>query len=720
MEAGAQELGQLDSPRHTELIVHESERAEIVVSTPEKSVNILTRECFQEFREHFAILKAKPGIKTLVIYSKKPGVFFAGADLNEIYAMKSKDEAFSLVQEVQDLFNELESLPQVTVAAIDGICMGGGLELALACNYRVCSNSPKTKLALPEVMLGVLPGAGGTQRLPKVLPLLEAIKMITSGAAVDSRKALKIGLVSDVMPSERMLEIVREKLKDGSYKRWDRKQKFSESLLRMKPVRSFIFSQAKKQILAKTKGFYPAPLKALSVVERTASTDLKTGLSIEAAGFVELATGPVAKNLMGIFFADEELKKTRGVGAHEAPDFKPKKIDRVGVLGAGIMGGGISAVAAKRGIQVRVKDISEESLGTALKTANDLFKRDFQRRKIDLAEFQKRKFRISTSLEWQGFRQMPLVIEAVVEKMEVKVQVLKELEALLSPDAVIASNTSSLSISQMAAQLKNPQRMVGLHFFNPVPIMPLVEVVRAEQSSPEAVMQTLAFARALGKKAIVVKDRPGFLINRILMPYLIEASHLRQDGYSVLQVDKAATRFGMPMGPFRLLDEIGLDTAAKVADTIASAFPHMKVLPLIHELAKKGYLGKKNGKGFYEYDAKGKSKGVRSDFSTAPQDPSAATDSLIQDRLILPMLTEASMALEEGVVETIQEVDFGLIYGIGFPPFHGGLLKWVSSEGERNILDRFNVIHNATKGRLMVAKDLVQRVKSEQAYYPSA
>jgi 3-hydroxyacyl-CoA dehydrogenase/enoyl-CoA hydratase/3-hydroxybutyryl-CoA epimerase len=719
MEAGIRDEHQGDtrSQKITRLEIREGEHAEIVINTPGKKVNVLTRECFAELHDHFAILKAKPQIKSLLIYSSKEGNFFAGADIEEILHMKTKEEAFSMIQQVQDLFDELDELPQLTVAAIHGACMGGGLELSLACDYRVCSTSEKTKMALPEVMIGVLPGAGGTQRLPRLIPFLESVKMITSGAAVDARKAVKLGLVDDAIPEERMLEVCRRKIRDGSFHRILRKRALFDRLLEWSPLRKMICSQARKQILAKTKGFYPAPLKALEVIEKTYGGELKAGLLVEARGFVELAISKEAKNLMGLFFNTEELKKSRGVPSAEAKDFQPAKVTEIGVLGAGIMGGGIAAVASKRGISVRLKDVSQVSIETALKTAQKLFDRDLQKRKIERSEFEKRRFRISSTTDWTGFRHLPLVIEAVVEKMEIKKQVLRELEALVSKDCLIASNTSSLSISEMASVLKKPERMVGLHFFNPVPLMPLVEVVRAEQSSAEAVVQAVSFAKALGKTVIVVKDRPGFLINRILMPFLIEAGHLRQDGYSIEQVDRAATLFGMPMGPFRLLDEIGLDTGAKVADTISSAYPHMKVLPMIHDMVKKDYLGKKNSQGFYEYDARGKEKGVRQEFVSSALDPSDATTKIIQDRLILPMVTEAVMALEEGIIESPRDLDLGLIYGIGFPPFRGGLLKWVSEEGERSILDRFHVIHNATKGRLVIPKELSHRAKSETSYY---
>lgn len=701
----------------TRLEIKDGEHAELVINSPGKKVNVLTRECFEELHDHFAILKAKPQIKSLLIYSTKPDNFFAGADIEEIMAMKTKEEAFSLIQRVQDLFDELDDLPQLTVVAIHGACMGGGLELSLACDYRVCSRSDKTKLGLPEVKIGVLPGAGGTQRLPRLVPFLEAVKIITSGSPVDARKAQKIGLVDDVIPEERMLEITRRKIRDGAFQKIKRERKLLDRLLTIPFLRSLLCSQVRKQILAKTQGFYPSFTKALEVMERTYGGELKPGLLVEANAFVELALTPQAKNLMGIFFGTEELKKNRGVGPQEAVDFKPARIEQIGVIGAGIMGGGIAAVAAKRGMQVRLKDVAMPSIQTALLTAQKLFDRDLKKKKISSSEFNKRRFRITSSTEWTGYSQFPLVIEAVVEKMEVKKQVLQELESLLPENAVIASNTSSLRISEMASVLKRPERMIGLHFFNPVPVMPLLEVVRADQSSPEAVVQGVAFGKALGKTVIVVRDRPGFLINRILMPFLIEAGHLRQDGYSVEQVDKAAKAFGMPMGPFRLLDEIGLDTAAKVADTISSAYPHMKVLPMIHDMVKKDYLGKKNSMGFYHYDARGKEKGVRAEFSSAAMDPSEATTQLIQDRLILPMVTEAVMALEEGVVGSMRELDLGLIYGIGFPPFKGGLLKWVSDTGEREILDRFHVIHNVTKGRLILPKDLTQRAKSNTAFY---
>lgn len=698
----------------------EGAHAEIIFDTPGSKPNVLTRPVFEQLHDHFAILKAKSEIKSLLIYSKKPGMFLAGADIEEIRSMKAKEEALNLVQTVQDLFQELAELPQVTMVAIDGPCMGGGLELSLACRYRVCSESPKTKLGLPEVQLGVLPGAGGTQRLPRVVSLPDAITMITSGAPVVPRKALKMGLVDDVMPSETMIEICRERLRSGSFRPKAPKTPLMTKLLSSPLGKTLVFSQARKAILSKTKGAYPAPLRALDVIEKTYGSELKSGLVFEAQAFAELAVTPISKNLIGIFFASEELKKEKGVSPSELGDFKEKKLPSLGVLGAGIMGGGIAAVASKKGISVRIKDIQHESLQTALGEAHRLFQRDLKKKKVEKAEHVKRMYRLMPSLKWDGFEHLPIVIEAVVENMDVKKKVLADLEARLSKEAIIASNTSSLSISEMAASLKHPERVVGMHFFNPVPLMPLVEVIRGEQSSPKAVAQTVAFGKQLGKTVIVVKDRPGFLVNRILMPFLIECGHLKADGYSIEQIDRAAVKFGMPMGPFRLLDEIGLDTAAKVAKVIAGAFPHMKVLPLIDEMVEKGYLGRKNNKGFYHYDKNGKATGVRSEFQGRSHPDDEGSRQSLQDRLILPMVTEAVMALDEGIVQSVRDLDMGLIFGIGFPPYRGGLLKWVSQTGERQILDRMNIIHNATKGRLIVPEALKQRVAHKQSYYPES
>jgi 3-hydroxyacyl-CoA dehydrogenase/enoyl-CoA hydratase/3-hydroxybutyryl-CoA epimerase len=692
--------------------------AEIIIHTPNEKINKLDRRAFEELYHHLGFLKNKGEvIKTVLIWSDKPEMFLAGADINEIQAMKEPKEALDLVEKAQEVFQALAELPQVTMVAIDGPCMGGGTELALACQYRICSDSQSTKIGLPEVQLGVLPGAGGTQRLPRIVGLVESIKMITSGAPVDSKKALKIGLVSDVVPRENLIEFARKTLKERHYTRYIPRDSLMQKFMEFGPMKKIIFKKSREEIIRQSKGFYPAPLKALDVIEKTFYGDIRAGLKIEAQAFAELAITPVCKNLINLFFATEELKKDRGVHATEAVDFKPKKLMSTAVLGAGIMGGGIAAVASGKGISVRMKDVSSDSLLNGMRTAKSLFDKELKRKKIDKAEFNKRLYRISPTLEMTGFQNLPIVIEAVVERMEVKKAVLKELDELLPANAIIASNTSSLSISEMASVCKDPTRVVGMHFFNPVPKMPLVEVVRADKTSPEVVAQTVAFGRQLGKTVIVVRDRPGFLINRILMPFLIECGHLKQDGYSIMQIDRAATMFGMPMGPFRLLDEIGLDTGTKVASVIASAFPHMKVLPMLDEMVKNNYLGRKNGRGFYVYDDAGKVLGVRDEFKSDPKDPSATTDEMLQDRLILPMVAEAVMALDEGIVQTVRDLDLGLIFGIGFPPFRGGLLKWVSDVGERAILDRMNAIHNATKGRLIVPSTFTARVQQGQRFY---
>lgn len=697
----------------------ERDHAEICIHTPNEKVNKLTRGAFLELHEHIVFLKAKASeIKTLLIYSNKPDMFLAGADINEIESMTRREEALALVEKAQEVFQELSELPQVTCVAINGPCMGGGTELALACQYRLASDGDATKLGLPEVQIGVLPGAGGTQRLPRLVGLVNALTIITSGAPVDAKKALKMQLVDDVIPAENLLSYARRFLKDQLYTKLHRRESLMNTLIEATPLKKIIFSKARAQIIEKTKGQYPAPLKALEVVENTfRKTTIQEGLKIEAQGFADLAITPICKNLIGLFFGSEELKKERGVGPMEAADFKPAKFQRLGVLGAGIMGGGIAAVASAKGVSVRMKDVAHESILHGLKTANDLFSKDFKRKKINKAEYKKRIYRISPTLQWTGFDHLPIVIEAVVEKMEIKKSVIQELEKHLPDYAIIASNTSSLSVSEMATVSKRPGQIVGMHFFNPVPLMPLVEVVRAEKTDPKTVVQTVAFGRQLGKTVIVVKDRPGFLINRILMPFLNECGHLREDGYSIAQVDRAATAFGMPMGPFRLMDEIGFDTGAKVADVIANAYPHMKVLPLIKDLVAKGYLGKKNNRGFYVYDPKGKALQVRQEFQSDPKDAGEATDQMIQDRLILPMVTEAVMSLDEGIVSTVRDLDLGLIYGIGFPPFKGGLLKWVSATGEEKILDRMNQLHHQSKGRIIVPNGLTTRVQQHQHFW---
>lgn len=702
-------------------LVVDKDHAELIIHTPGIKINKLDRKAFTELNEHIHFLKAKAKeIKTVLIWSDKKDMFLAGADIEEIQSMTKPEQALEMVENVQAIFQELAELPQITLAAIHGPCLGGGLELSLACDYRICSDSEKTKIGLPEIQLGVIPGAGGTQRLPRVVGLVQGITMITSAQPVDSRKALKIGLVSDVVPEENLIQYCRELLQTKKYSKFETKTSFLQGVVEHTPLKKIVFNKARKTIEAKTKGHYPAPLRALDVIEKTFNKEIKFGLQTEAQVFAELAVTPTAKNLINLFFNMEALKKERGVGAMEAPNFKPEKIQEIGVLGAGIMGGGIAAVASKKGIGVRLKDISHESILTALSTAQKLFDRDLSKRKIKKAEWNKRRYRIQPTTEWNGFKHLPFVIEAVVENMDIKKKVLAELQSKLPEGAIIASNTSSLSISEMAATLKYPDKVVGMHFFNPVPMMPLVEVIRGEQTSPETIVQTVALGRQMGKTVIVVKDRPGFLINRILMPYLIECAHLQQEGFSISQIDKVATRFGMPMGPFRLLDEVGLDTGAKVAKVIAGAFPHMQVTNAIDEMVEKGYLGKKNGKGFYVYDAKGKSKGVRPEFKSAPKNPGGSTDQLLVDRLILPMVAEAIMTLDEGIVESARELDLGLIFGIGFPPFRGGLLKWVSDEGERKILDRLNAIHNATKGRVPVPESLKTRAQNQHSFYPKA
>ncbi len=700
----------------------DGEHAEVILDTPGEKVNKLTRETWTELQEVIGFIRAKSDvIRSVIFRSGKLDSFLAGADITTIEVMKTVDEALGLIEKAQEVFQELAELPQMTVAVIDGACMGGGTELALACKYRIISDSPSTRLGLPEVQLGVLPGAGGTQRLPRLIGIPAALEMMTSGAPVNPSKALKIGLVHDIIPKEYLLDFARQFVRGKDKLRKTKKASLMgramQTLIPLKPVRAIVIGQAKKMILSKSKGFYPAPIAIVDVVDQTTGLSVRDGLKVEARAFAQLAVSPIAKNLIQLFFASEQLKKERGVGPVEAAGFQAEKLKNIGVVGAGIMGGGIAAVAASKGISVRMKDIQHESILNGLKTAGALFEKEFKRKKITKAEYLKRVYAITPTIEFTGFKRIPFVVEAVIEKMEIKKALIDQLETLVSPKAIIASNTSSLSISEMASQAKYPERIVGMHFFNPVPKMPLVEVIRAEKTSPEVVVQTVALAKQMGKTVIVVKDRPGFLVNRVLMPFLIECAHLYAEGFSIAQIDEAATRFGMPMGPFRLLDEIGLDTAAKVAKVIAGAFPHLVVLPLVDELVQSGNFGRKTGKGFYQYDSQGKPIAVRGEFSREPKNPSAETDKHLTDRLILPMVTEAVMALDEGIVGTVRDLDLGLIFGIGFPPFRGGLLRWVSTEGEQAILDRMYRLNQATRGRLIVPQSYLSRVQNGQKFY---
>ena len=571
-----------------------------------EKVNKFTAQVMAQLDAALDPLATNQAIKAVVILSGKPDSFIVGADVNELAAIKDIDDAREKAQAGQQLFNKIAALEMPTFAVIHGPCMGGGLEMSLACDYRLATDHPKTSIALPEVNLGIIPGWGGTQRLPKLIGLPQALTMIMAGKPVNGRKAYRIGLadalVNEAFIEEQAVRFVDTVLKSkGKRKVLNRRKAVQPLAMRLlekvPPGRNLIFRMSAKQAIKRTKGHYPAPLEALEVIRQTYSMPLTEGLAIEAAVFSRLSPSAVSRNLVWIFQASQRAKKTH-TGSAKSP---PQAIHHSAVVGAGVMGGGIAWALSNKGLTVRLKDIGWDAITKGTATAAGMFRAMVKRRKMTQGQMDLAMHRISPTTDYSGFDGADLVVEAIVEDMAIKKKVLQEIESQVKPDALICTNTSSLSVTEMASGLKRPKRFVGLHFFNPVNRMPLVEVIPGEKTSPKTIVAAVALARQLGKTPVVVGNCAGFLVNRILLPYVNESVRMFEEGVDMERIDRLIEQFGMPLGPLALADEVGLDVGLKVAQVLEKAFGSRMHTPQLLDTAVKNgdMLGKKTGKGFY-------------------------------------------------------------------------------------------------------------------------
>jgi 3-hydroxyacyl-CoA dehydrogenase/enoyl-CoA hydratase/3-hydroxybutyryl-CoA epimerase len=650
----------------------------LTLDLPGEKVNTLSRAVLAEFLLLLPELEARPpDIRAVVLRSGKPDTFIAGADIRDFLKIRSAFEGETLSRGGQAILDRLERLPLPVVAAIHGACLGGGLETVLACRYRVASDDPHTVLGLPEVKLGLLPGAGGTQRLPRVAGLATALDLILSGRSLKASRALAAGLVDEVVPAPILLDVAKARataLADATLLPARRGIRWQEKLLR--PV---LFRKARRSVRARTDGHYPAPLKAIDVVRDGTAMALAEGLKLEAQAFGELSASDVSRALVSLFFATQDVKKDPGYPEGTLP----REVRKLGVLGAGLMGAGIGGAAADAGIPVRLKDTNAETLGRGLRHAREVLEERRRRGSLTALELQQRIDRISPSLDYSGFRRADLVIEAVFEDLEVKRRVLQETEGATGDECVFASNTSALPIGEIARGARRPSRVLGMHFFSPVHRMPLVEVAVTAETDAWAAATAVAFGRRLGKHVIVVRDGPGFYTTRALAPYLAEGCRLLEEGARIEDVDRALVAFGFPVGPLALLDEVGIDVAAKVARFLHERFgPRLAPPPSMARLIEDSRLGRKNRRGFYRYDGDRKrpdetvyallpAGGGRRDWDARE----------IQERLVFALLNEAAHCLQDGVLRSPRDGDVGAIFGLGFPPFLGGPFRYLDLLG---------------------------------------
>ncbi|WP_447555934.1 fatty acid oxidation complex subunit alpha FadB [Vreelandella sp. EE22] len=654
----------------------------------DESINKLSSAVIKELGEAVSALGSESGLKGLVIGSGKD-VFIVGADITEFHSLfdKGEDYLVEMNLKVHDIFNAIEDLPFPTVAALNGLALGGGCEVLLACDFRVMSE--KGKMGLPETKLGILPGWGGCVRLPRIIGADNAIEWIAGGTENRPDAALKVGAVDAVVAHEQLQTAALDMLDRANTGELDYQSRRDEKKgpLQLNAIEQMMaFETAKGFVAGKAGPHYPAPIEAIKVIQKGAGEERGRAQAIEAKAFAKLAMSSVAYNLVGLFLNDQVVKKK--AGQYEK---KAQPVKQTAVLGAGIMGGGIAYQSASKGTPIIMKDIKPEAIELGLKEARKLFGKQVERKKLTNEQMAEKLTNIRPTLSYGDFENVDLVVEAVVENPKVKEGVLAEVEKNVSENTILTSNTSTISINRLAQNLQRPENFCGMHFFNPVHRMPLVEVIRGEKTSDEAVAATVAYARAMGKTPIVVNDCPGFLVNRVLFPYFGGFSFLVEQGADFQHVDKVMEKFGWPMGPAYLLDVVGMDTAVHANEVMAEGFPDRMAREgktAIQAMYENDRLGQKNAKGFYAYeeDKKGKPKKVSDDQAYAlikdvTKEQKEFSDDDIIARMMTPLCLETVRCLEDGIVDTPAEADMALIYGIGFPPFRGGALRYIDAMG---------------------------------------
>jgi 3-hydroxyacyl-CoA dehydrogenase/enoyl-CoA hydratase/3-hydroxybutyryl-CoA epimerase len=625
----------------------------LTLDVKDSSANVLGYEVLNELDHILTDLEASTPAGLIIRSGKKNGFIF-GADVKEFVGIESADKATELASRGQGLFLRLEKLSCPTVAVIHGQCLGGGTELALACNHRVMRDDAGTRIGLPEVRLGINPGFGGTIRLPRLIGAMAAMDLMLTGRTVPGKLARRMGLADEVVPERHLLHAAEALLQ----KRPRHKPALWKRLLAAPGVRKLVANTMRKQVKAKANpDHYPAPYRIIDLWQRRSSYEK------EARSLGELLTGRTSRNLVRVFLLSEELKRKGRTAEHN--------IKHVHVVGAGVMGGDIAVWAAHKGFTVTLQDRSTEAIGRAVKRAHDFYKKKYRR---DERQIESAMDRLMPDPHGYGLGHADLVVEAIIEDEAIKQSVFKDIESKVSKECLLATNTSSIPLEIIGKALKDPSRLVGLHFFNPVSKMQLVEIVRGEQTSDEALARARAFTASVERLPLDVKSSPGFLVNRILMPYLIEAMLLHQEGVALTEIDKAAVDFGMPMGPIFLADTVGLDICLSVAQELAEPL-NIPVPDGLKAMVEAGKLGKKSGEGFYKYN-----KGQ-------PVKPSVGKPSgvPVSERLILRLLNEAMACLREGVVDSVDAIDAGMVYGTGFAPFLGGPMHYASSMGAAGI-----------------------------------
>jgi len=638
-------LQPLESVKHFRLDTDADHIAWLTFDSPNSAANVWNEQTLREFNICLDVVSKNTALKALVIRSAKEKITIAGADLKAVrHASVRKLEA--LIDLGQKTFNHLAELPLRKIALIHGACLGGGLEMALACDVRIASDSEHTRLGLPETQIGLIPAWGGSTRLPQMLGLPAALDLIVTGRQFKARQAKKLGLVDEIVPREHLEEAARQ---------WSTRTSLPLHSNRYYVPRWFIAHRARKAVLAKTRGLYLAPLRAIEVATRAPFLPLPKAMELEKHTILDLALTPETERLIDLFFRNEEATKKPWPGGVALP------VNDVAVIGAGVMGAGIAHWIASKGKHVLMQDISTESLARGLGRIHDLLSEGVKRKSISHRDLRDTLDRLTPDHTRAPLLRYPLVIEAATEDMALKKKIFADLAARSAPDAILATNTSALSVAELAAAVPHPERVIGLHFFNPVHRMPLVEIITTAHTTDDVIATAVSFVQRLGKTPVVVKDSPGFIVNRILMPYLMEAVHLHDSGVPAELIDEAMLEFGMPMGPIRLLDEIGLDVAVHVGHTMQSALPgRLPRTDTLERLVNEGRFGKKSGEGFYKHPlpAKASYHWTEADHHLMER---------VRERLVALISEEAHRCAEEGIARSAADIELAMILGTGFP-----------------------------------------------------